>query len=250
MSSLYDANFFSAHALKILSSLIPLGAVSLHLVRSYRREVAALPSMQELVESLEGAQQELRWKEERFTQLTRSIKEVFWIVEPRGPRMHYVSPAYEDIFGLAVESLYKEPLSFLDAIHPDDRQKMVDLIAKEPKSGFDLDYRVILPEGEVRWLRTRGFPIENEDGEVHRIAGVTEDVTDRKRAEDDLRKNERRTRALVRAMPDLMFRMSRTGMFVDYYAPPNFSLYKPPSLFLGANVQNVLGATPAELLMR
>ena len=85
-SSLYDASFFSAHALKILSSLIPLSAVSLHLVRSYRREVAALSSMQELVESLEGAQQELRWKEERFTQLTRSIKEVFWIVEPRGPR--------------------------------------------------------------------------------------------------------------------------------------------------------------------
>ena len=110
---------------------------------------------------------------------------------------------------------------------------MVDLIAKEPKSGFDLDYRVILPEGEVRWLRTRGFPIENEDGEVHRIAGVTEDVTDRKRAEDDLRKSERRTRALVRAMPDLMFRMSRAGMFVDYYAPPNFSLYKPPQPFPG-----------------
>ncbi|HEY7820375.1 MAG TPA: PAS domain-containing protein, partial [Vicinamibacteria bacterium] len=230
-SSLYDANFFSAHALKILSALIPLGAVSLHLVRSYRREVAALASTQELVSNLEGAHEELRWKEERFNQLTRSIQEVFWIVEPDGPRMHYISPAYEAIFGLRVESLYQDPLSFLEVMHPDDRQKVVDLIAGEPTTSFELEYRIVRPEGEVRWLRTRGFPIENDVGEVYRLAGVTEDVTDKKRAEDELRKSEGRTRALLRAMPDLMFRMSRSGIFLDYYAPPTTRLYRPPSVF-------------------
>ncbi len=249
-SSLYDPNFFSAHALKILSALIPLSAVSLHLVRSYRREVAALTSMQELVLNLRSAEEELRWKEERFNQLTRSIKEVFWIVEPDGPRTHYVSPAYEEIFGLRAETLYLYPLSFLGVMHPDDRHKMVGLIAGKPKSSFELDYRIIRPDGEVRWLRTRGFPIENDAGEVHRLAGVTEDVTDRKRAEEDLRKSESRTRALLRAMPDLMFRMSRGGMFVDYYAPPHFSLYRPPSVFLGAHVQKVLGSVLGEMFQK
>ncbi len=239
-SALYDENFFSAHALKVLSSLVPLSAICLHLVRSHRREVAAVESMQKLVRSLETAEDELRAKELRLDQLTQSITEVFWIAAPGGSEMHYVSPAYEEIFGLTAESLYRSPLSFLDAIHPEDRQCMVEVVTNE-RSDFELDYRIIRPDGEVRWLRTRGFAIRNEAGEVYRLAGVTEDVTDRKRAEDELRKSEVRTRALLSAMPDLMFRMSRWGMFVDYYAATNTSLYRPPSVFLGANVREVLG---------
>ena len=246
-STLYDGNFFSAHALKVLVALVPLSAVCLHLVRSYRREVAGAESMQKLVRSLEAAEDELRSKEVRLNQLTQSIEEVFWIVAPDGSSMYYVSPAYEEIFGLTSESLYQDPVSFLEVMHPDDRQSMVDLIAKEGKTDFELDYRILRPDGEVRWLRTRGFPIRNEAGEVYRIAGVTEDVTDRKRAEDELRRSEARTRALLRAMPDLMFRMSRAGMFVDYYAPPNTSLYRPPSVFLGAHVRKVLGETLGEI---
>jgi PAS domain S-box-containing protein len=245
--ALYDENFFSAHALKVLSSLVPLCAVCLHLVRSHRREVAAVESMQKLVRSLETAEDELRAKESRLDQLTQSITEVFWIVTPGGSEMHYVSPAYEEIFGLTAESLYRNPLSFLDAIHQDDRQRMVDLLENVRQNDFELDYRIVRPDGEVRWLRTRGFPIRNEAGEVYRLTGVTEDVTDRKRAEDELRKSEARTRALLRAMPDLMFRMSRAGMFVDYYAANSTSLYRPPSVFLGANVRKVLGPTLGDL---
>ncbi len=246
-SALYDPLFFSAHALKVLSALIPLSAVSLHLVRSYRREVAALTSMQKLVENLEAAEDELRSKEVRLNQLTQSINEVFWIVAPDGSKMHYVSPAYEEIFGLPTEELYQDALSFLEVLHPDDRQRMVDLIAKVDKGDFELDYRVLRPDGEVRWLRTRGFPIKNAAGEVYRLAGVTEDETERKRAEDELRKSEARTRALLRAMPDLMFRVSRAGTFVDYYAPPTTGLYRPPSAFLGAHVREVLGAALGEM---
>jgi hypothetical protein len=209
--------------------------------------MAAAESMQKLVLSLEAAEDELRSKEVRLNQLTQNIKEVFWISASDGTKMHYVSPAYQEIFGLTAESLYREPLSFLEAIHTDDRQKMVDLVTKADKGDFEVDYRILRPDAEVRWLRTRGFPIRNDSGEVYRLAGVTEDVTDRKRAEDELRKSEARTRALLRAMPDLMFRMSRSGVFVDYYAPPtSVSLYRPPSVFLGAQVRKVLGADLGE----
>jgi PAS domain S-box-containing protein len=185
-TALYDGSFFSAHVLKVLSALVPLTAVSLHLVRSYRREVEAVESMRKLVRSLEMAEDELRSKEVRLNQLTQNIKEVFWITTPDASRMHYVSPAYKDIFGLTEESLYHDPLSFLEVLHPDDRQSMVDLIAQGGKSDFELDYRILRPDGEARWLRTRGFPIRNEQGEVYRLAGVTEDVTGRKRAESEL----------------------------------------------------------------
>ncbi len=245
-TALYDGSFFSAHVLKVLSALVPLSAVALHLVRSHRREIEAVESMQKLVRSLEVAEDELRSKEIRLNQLTQNIKEVFWISSPDGARMHYVSPAYEEIFGLPEESLYRQPYSFLETIHPDDRQHMVDVIAQGGKSDFELDYRILRPDGEVRWLRTRGFPIRNAAGEVYRLAGVTEDVTGRKRAENELRKSEARIRALLRAMPDLMFRMSRTGVFLDYYAPLGIGLYRPPSVFLGAAVRKVLGDTLGE----
>jgi PAS domain S-box-containing protein len=238
--TIYDMNFFSAHALKVLVAFLPLSAVSLHLVRSYRREVEAVASMQELVRSLGAAEEELRSKEVRFNQLTQSIKEVFWIASPGGAAMHYVSAAYEEIFGLAADSLYRDAFSFLEVVHPEDREGMVQVLAEE-RNTFEVDYRIVRPDGQVRWLRTRGFPIRDAAGNVYRLAGVTEDVTDRKRAEEELRKSEARTRALLTAMPDLMFRMSKAGTFVDYYAPPSFSLYREPSAFLGADVRNVLG---------
>jgi PAS domain S-box-containing protein len=246
LRALFDGHFFSAHALKLLSSLAPLVAVSLHLARSHRRESEAVESMRKLVKSLELAEDELRSKEIRLNQLTQNIKEVFWIAAPNGSRMHYVSPAYKDIFGSTEAELYRQPYSFLKVIHPEDRQKMVDVMSQGGTNDFELDYRILRPEGEVRWLRTRGFPIRNEAGEVYRLAGVTEDVTDRKRAEDELRRSEARIRALLRAMPDLMFRLSRTGVFLDYYAPPGSRLYRPPSVFLGSTVRKVLGDELAE----
>jgi PAS domain S-box-containing protein len=182
-AALYDAHFFNAHALKVLVAMVPLSAVCLHLVRSYRREVAAVESMQKLVRSLEAAESELRAKEDRLSQLTQSIKEVFWIVNRDGSAVHYVSPAYQEIFGRSAESLYRDARTFLEAIHPDDRPMWEELLRKQLDI-WEHSYRIVRPDGEVRWLRSRGFAI-HDGGEVPRLAGVTEDMTDRKEAEEE-----------------------------------------------------------------
>lgn len=131
--------------------------------------------------------EELRESERRFRQVTENIREVFFLVDPEMTQMFYVSPAYMEMWGRTCESLYADPRSFKDAIHDDDRERAMQAIAPHGTVvPFDVEYRVIHPDGTVRWIRARGFPIRDESGEVYRFAGIAEDITERKRAVDEI----------------------------------------------------------------
>ncbi len=106
----------------------------------------------------------------------------------------YISPAYERIWGRTCESLYADPLAFLDAVHPDDRERVQVSVAERQGRGesSDEEYRIVKPDGSVRWIRNRAFPVKDAEGQVFRMAGIAEDITDRKRAEDALRDADRR----------------------------------------------------------
>lgn len=128
--------------------------------------------------------QGLRESEERFRQLAENINEVFWLAEPNRKIILYVSPAYKSAWGRSVESVIANPESWIDAIHPDDRERFRKLTTSE--SGvveYDTEYRVVRPDGTVRWIHDRAFPILDEAGRPYRIAGVAEDITARKEAE-------------------------------------------------------------------
>ncbi len=129
----------------------------------------------------------LRESEERFRQLAEHIREVFWMCDPDITQMHYVSPAYEEIWGRPCQSLYAEPRSFLEAIHPEDREHFLAISQQRMRTGYDVEYRVVRPDGRIRWIRDRAFPIRDEAGEVYRVAGLAQDITGRKRAEEALR---------------------------------------------------------------
>jgi len=131
----------------------------------------------------------LRESEERFRQLTENIREVFWMTDLKKSRMIYISPAYQEIWGRTSESLYERPRSFLDSIHPDDREAVIGTFEKQAQGKpISVEYRIMRPDGSVRWIRSRGFPVRNELGEVYRVAGLAEDTTERKRAEAALQK--------------------------------------------------------------
>jgi PAS domain S-box-containing protein len=133
------------------------------------------------------AEEALRESEERFRQLAEHIHEVFWMCDPDITEMHYVSPAYEEIWGRPCQSLYAEPRSFLEAIHPEDREHFLAISQQRMRTGYDVEYRVVRPDGRIRWIRDRAFPIRDEAGEVYRVAGLAQDITGRKRAEESLR---------------------------------------------------------------
>jgi diguanylate cyclase (GGDEF)-like protein/PAS domain S-box-containing protein len=133
----------------------------------------------------------------RFRQMAETIEEVFWLRDPANEEMLYVSPAFETIWGRSVEELYEDPQVWIEAIHPDDRDRIVDRLLRDRAPDFEAEYRIVRPDGEVRWIRDRGFPVVDEDGTVYRVAGVAEDVTEERRAR---RESERQKRTLSRIL--------------------------------------------------
>jgi PAS domain S-box-containing protein len=139
-------------------------------------------------ERLKNKAEELRESELRFRQLAESIGEVFWLTDPAKNQILYVSEAYERVWGRSRESLYGSPRDWIDAIHSEDRER-VALAAEQQASGsYAEEYRIVRPDGSVRWIRDRAFPVFRNGGEVYRIAGIAEDITERKRVEDGVRR--------------------------------------------------------------
>jgi PAS domain S-box-containing protein len=134
------------------------------------------------------AEEALRSSEQRFRQVTENIHEVFWLTDVNRREMIYISPAYACVFGRSCESLYAQPRSWFEAIHPDDRERIQSAALTLPRSdGYNLEYRIVRPDGTVRWIHDRAFPIRDAAGAVYRIAGVTADITAQHQLEDQLR---------------------------------------------------------------
>jgi PAS domain S-box-containing protein len=128
--------------------------------------------------------QAIRENEERFRQLAENIQEVFWLGSLDWQAVYYISPAYETIWGKSRQDLYENPLAWLDSVHEKDRAKVRQAIPKVIDNSTQTikfpQYRIVLPDGDIRWIDARAFPIMNGEGEVYRIAGIAEDITDRK----------------------------------------------------------------------
>jgi PAS domain S-box-containing protein len=133
------------------------------------------------------AEQALRNSEEKFRQLAENIHEVFFILTPAGDQTIYISPAYEPIFGRTCESVYQASMPWAEAIHPDDRAQ-AQLAAQRQLRGepIDSEFRIRTPAGQEKWIRGRTYPIRNQAGELIRIVGIAEEITERKRYEAEL----------------------------------------------------------------
>jgi PAS domain S-box-containing protein len=128
--------------------------------------------------------------EREFHQMADTIQEVFWVVDPESKKATYVSPAYETITGRTCRSLIEEPFSYEEAIHPDDRVHVLAEVEQAAQSGyFDERFRILRPDGEVRWVWVRGFPHKDPNGKITRVGGAALDVTALKLAEDQVQAN-------------------------------------------------------------
>jgi PAS domain S-box-containing protein len=156
---------------------------------------------------------ELRASEERFRQLTDNITEVFWMTNVEKSQMLYISPGYEAIWGRSCQSLYDNPRSWLDAIDPVDRERILAAAMKQ-EGGYDEQYRIIRPDGSRRWIRDRGFPVYDANGVVYRIAGLADDITEQKEAEEALSKSELQLRLVWEKSLDGMRLMDEAGNFI------------------------------------
>ena len=127
------------------------------------------------------AEEALQESEERFRQLVEIIREVFWLTDLEKKDILYISPGYEAIWGRSCASLYAAPQNWLEAIHPEDRSRVAEAAHTKQVSGdYDEEYRIVRPDGSIRWIRDRAFPVKNDAGKVYRLAGIAEDITEQK----------------------------------------------------------------------
>ncbi|MBI5096660.1 MAG: response regulator [Nitrospirae bacterium] len=133
-------------------------------------------------------EQALRESGERFRQVVENIREVLWMTDVRHNQMIYISPAYKEIWGRSCESRYASPKSWLDALHPMDRERIMEAaLSKQVQGTYEEVYRIMRPDGTLRWIAESAFPVKDESGDVCRIVGIAEDITERKMLEDQLR---------------------------------------------------------------
>lgn len=143
--------------------------------------------------------------EQHFRQLAENIREVFWVSDINKNKIIYISPAYETIWGLSCESLYANPMSFIDTIHHDDRERVKEAVMRQKEGPYNEEYRVVRPDGDVRWVKDQSFPIQNQDGVTYRVVGVAEDITEEKQAQELLEQRVReRTDSLHRKEEELI----------------------------------------------
>jgi PAS domain S-box-containing protein len=132
-------------------------------------------------------EQSLRDSEEKFRQLASNIREVWFVLSPTMDRTLYVSPAFEQVWGRSCDSAYLDPLAWQDAIHPDDlervRSSMSGLQQGKP---LDVEHRIHTPDGIEKWVRCWAFPVSDQTGEVVRVVGTAEEITEQKRYQAEL----------------------------------------------------------------
>jgi two-component system, cell cycle sensor histidine kinase and response regulator CckA len=132
-------------------------------------------------------ERELRESETRLRQIAENLREVLWITDAEKRTMIYVSPAYEQVWGRPVSELYQSPDSFLDSVHPDDRSQVAAKVARQAVDEYDVQYRIVRPDGQVRWIWDRAVPLRDDEGRVTRIVGIADDITVLRQREEELR---------------------------------------------------------------
>lgn len=191
------------------------------------------------ITELKRVEAALQKSNNRFQELAETVQEGFFVYEVATSEYSYLNPTCLQLSGtptgpLATEQDYAKGMAhWLNNIHPDDRDRIERALQEERQGhNFDQEYRFIRPDGALRWLRSKAFPIQDKTGTVIRIVGKVEDITERKQLELALQESEERFRSAFD------------------HAPIGMSLVSIRGQFLKANTQfcALLGYSEAELL--
>ncbi|KGF73643.1 hypothetical protein DO97_15120 [Neosynechococcus sphagnicola sy1] len=188
---------------------------------------------------LKLAEAALRESEERFRQMATSIREVFWLADINFTEIFYISPMYEEVWGRSCASLYKQPRSFLESIHPEDLPQVLAVIQQQRLTGFSHEYRLLSPDGSVRWIGEQAFPVVDATGHPYRLVGVSQDISDRKAASAALEASKQQYQNLVENSPDIIERFD-TQLRHLYVSPALTKITGiPTETFLGKTCRDL-----------
>jgi PAS domain S-box-containing protein len=158
--------------------------------------VRMIGTVQDITERIR-AQEAVRQSEERFRLMAQATDDVFWMSTPGIGQMLYISPAYEKLWGKSCTSLYRDPKSFLDAVHPEDRNMLIEGLKGHAKGKWNFEYRVLWPDGSVHWVHDVGYPVFNEKGVLAVMTGMIRDITMHKNSESEILAKQKELQSLT-----------------------------------------------------
>jgi PAS domain S-box-containing protein len=130
------------------------------------------------------AQDSLRETEGRLRQMADNIQEIFWTLDASTKKVLYVNSAYESITGRSLESIARDPSSYVDLIHPADRAQVLAKLEDAVHTGhLNEEFRIVRPDGHVRWVWVNGFTVRDGGDTIRELVGTATDVTARKLAD-------------------------------------------------------------------
>jgi PAS domain S-box-containing protein len=189
--------------------------------------------MRATIEELRQQKAILKKSEERFRQMAENINEIFWTMDPQTKAATYVSPAFEQICELSLDSIYASPNSYIELIHAADRPRILAGLEKLAITNrLDEEFRIVCPSGAMKWLRIIGFVAKDSTGNVTTLLGTAQEITARKEIEIQMRENEDRYRDLVENSTDLICTYNLQGKLL--------SLNELPATLLGYSRQELL----------
>jgi len=237
----------SIMAVPVLNASNVIGLLSIQSYTANAYDQASLTHLEALAdhcgEALNRirAEQSLRESEERFRQMAEHFEDIIWIADRNLEQVLYINPAYERIFGRSCERLYGASDSFLEGVHPDDRTSVGQMLERQKQGDRGpFEYRIERPDGSIRWILRRSFPIRDADGQIQRIAGIAQDVTERKRAESQLRESEERYRDLVENSTELICTHDLNGLVLSANPAVCAALGCELNEVVGQNVRDIL----------
>ncbi|MDB5944637.1 MAG: sensor signal transduction histidine kinase [Ramlibacter sp.] len=130
----------------------------------------------------------LRESDAKFRNLADNVSDAFWIRSADMREVHFVSPGFERIWGRPMRTLYGSPEKWVEYIVPEDRERVVNVFSglSAGLRSLDVEYRITRPDGEIRWIRARGFQVRDAQDRLVRNTGIITDITPRKNAEEQL----------------------------------------------------------------
>ena len=201
----YDDEIIELHAIHENGSIIPIETHMSFIFNEQKDPVEVVGVVRDI--------QQRKQVEEKFSQIINNLKEVLYIYDPNSDEFLFVSPSFEDVWEMPVERVLTDPMAYTEVVHPDDKEAFFEACRREHEDGdyFNLEYRIVMPDGRIKWMWSRNFPVLNKQ----RTVGIAEEITERKNIELSLRESEQKFRSLVEQAAEMLFLHDTEGKIID-----------------------------------
>ena len=193
-SVLLRPHFYQTYWFTVLCAIAGAGVFVLALRLRMRQlrvnETKLVLLVDERTRALAHHARALEESEKRFRQLAENIHEIFWMMDPHNGRFLYVSPAFKEVWLQDTEAVLRDPEAWLNAVHPEDLARVKTAKqAQQNGEASNFEYRINRPDGSTHWVWDRSFPVYDNAGQLDRVVGISKDITERRQAEETLRRS-------------------------------------------------------------